>query len=203
MAQEEHGWYDHSIFYRFRARGSIFLFGCTILILPFLCVVAYAALFLYPLCQMTFGRPIPDTYSCVCFVVILVYTIHWIFDSDTPFRGGRSYTWFRRIPTWRWVSEYFPARLVASDEMRHWAANRKTEGEAGSDWDVVHLPTDANYLVGYHPHGPLALGGLMSFGCDCLRLSEIFPGIKPHMASLNLHYNIPFYRDYAMLGGEL
>ena len=194
------GWYDHSVFYRFRARISVFIFGCSVSFLPIMCLVYYVGLFVYPLFLMTFGHPIADPYSCYCFLIILLYTIYWIRDIDTPYLGGRQALWFRKAAIWKWVAQYFPARLVASEELQKWTRDRGQE--VGENGEFVKLPTSSNYLVGYHPHGPFAIGALMAYGTDSLNFSKIFPGIRSHMATLNLHYNVPFYRDYAMLGGE-
>ncbi|VDD79245.1 unnamed protein product [Mesocestoides corti] len=195
------GWYDHSVLYRFRARFAVFLFGCSIVILPFVCFGAYVSLFLYPLFQMTFGQPIADMYSCFCFLVILIYTVYWIWDIDTPYRGGRRIKWLRNLPLWKWVADYFAARLIVSEELCTWA--KENGYEVGENLELVKLPTSVNYLVGYHPHGPLAIGALMAYGSDSLNFSKVFPGIKPHMATLNGHYDVPFYRDYALFGGAL
>ncbi|EUB63276.1 2-acylglycerol O-acyltransferase 2-A [Echinococcus granulosus] len=196
---KEMGWYDHSVFYRFRARVSVFLFGCSIVLLPILCLIYYTRLFVYPLFLMTFGHPIADAYSCYCFLVFLLYTIHWIWDVETPYRGGRRVMWITRLALWKWVTQYFPARLVVSKELERWA--REQGQEVGEEGAAIQLPTSVNYLLGYHPHGPVAMGMLMAYGNDLLNFSKVFPDIKTHIATLNVHYKVPFYREYAMLGG--
>ncbi|KAM3181494.1 hypothetical protein ACTXT7_014263 [Hymenolepis weldensis] len=194
------GWYDHSVFYRFRARSSVLLFGCSVSFLPILCLIYYVHLFLYPLFLMTFGHPIADSYSCYCFLIILLYTIYWTRDVDTPYRGGRRSKLWRSIGLWKWIAQYFPARLVVSDELREWSNEQGQKDCENSD--CIQLPSEFNYLLGYHPHGPFAMGALMAYGSESLRFSKIFPGITPYMATLNLHYNVPFYRDYAMACGS-
>lgn len=109
--------------------------------------------------------------------------------------------WVKKLPFWKWMAQYFPVRLVTSKELQKWAREQgQGVGEKGA---VIHLPTSVNYLLGYHPHGPLAVGMLMSCGVDSLNFFKVFPGIKPHMATLNVHYKVPFYRECAMLAGEL
>ncbi|VDK24081.1 unnamed protein product [Taenia asiatica] len=196
---KEIGWYDRSAFYRLRARVSVFLFCCSILIFPILCLVYYTSLFIYPLFLMIFGRPIADAYSCYCFLVILLYTIYWIWDVETPYRGGRRVMCVAKLFFWKWMAQYFPIRLVASKELQNWAREQgQGVGEKGA---IIHLPTSVNYLLGYHPHGLLAVGMLMTCGVDPLNFFQVFPGIKPHMATLNVHYKVPFYRECAMLAG--
>lgn len=189
-----------NVFYRFRSWSSVWLFGWSVSFLPLLCLTFYVSLFLYPLFLMTFGHPIVDTYSCYCFLIILIYTIYWIQDIDTPYRGGRRNIWWRSQPIWKWVSQYFPARLVVSEELREWC--KENGQELSEDGETIQLPTSFNYLLGYHPHGPFAIGALMAYGSESLNFSKLFPGIKPYMATLNLHYHVPFYRDYAMTCGK-
>ncbi|KAM7536101.1 hypothetical protein Aperf_G00000093224 [Anoplocephala perfoliata] len=193
------GWYDHSVFYRFRARISVLIFGCSVSFLPLLCLTFYVSLFLYPLFLFALGYPVVDAYSSYCFLIILIYTIYWIYDIDTPYRGGRRSLWWRSRPLWKWMSQYFPARLIVSEELREWC--KENGQEPSENAESIQLPTSSNYLFGYHPHGPFAIGALMAYGSEALNFSKIFPGIKPHVATLNLHYNVPFYRDYAMTCG--
>ncbi|VDM35205.1 unnamed protein product [Hydatigera taeniaeformis] len=198
MAKEMR-WYDHSVFYRFRAQVFVFMFGCSVTILPILCLVYYTRQFIYPLFRMTFGNAIDDAQSRYCFLSILLYTIYWIWDIETPYRGGRRIMWIKELALWKWMAQYFPARLVASRELQKWASE---QGQTVNEKDtVVRLPTSVNYLLGYHPHGPLAAGMLMTCGFDALNFSKFFPDIKPHMATLNVHYKVPFFREFALLAG--
>ncbi|KAM7534984.1 hypothetical protein Aperf_G00000091093 [Anoplocephala perfoliata] len=195
------GWYDHSVFYRFRARFSVLFFGCSVGLLPFLCLAFYVIFFLYPLFWMIFGHPVVGTYSSYCFLVNLIYTIFWIHDIDTPFRGGRRSSWLRGLPIWRWMSQYFPAHLVISEELLQWS--RENGHEISENGKSLQLPTSVNYLFGYHPHGPLVTGALMAYGSEALNFSKIFPGITPYLATLNVFYHVPFYRDYVMTCGGI
>ncbi len=188
-------WYERSVFYRIRARCGAFFLLWSFLIQPSIFAITYVYLFVYPLALMTLGHPITVAPCYIVFIFWLVYTIYWIWDFQTPFKGGRYNLRFRRFWLFKWLADYFPAQLVASDELRQWA-------DAAQDAESVQLPRDVNYLVGYHPHGPIAVGGAISFGNDCLRFSKLFPGIKPYMATLNLLHHIPIYRDYISLGGK-
>lgn len=194
------GWHDHSIFYRLRARFSVLFFWCTVSLLPLLCLSFYVFFFLYPLFRMGFGLPITDTYICCCFIVNLIYTIFWIHDVDTPYRGGRRSSWLRGLPIWKWMSQYFPARLVMSEELLEWS--RENGQDISENSESLQLPPTANYLFGYHPHGPLVTGALMAYGSEALNFSKIFPGITPYLATLNVFYNVPFFRDYVMTCGK-
>lgn len=194
------GWYDHSAFYRFRARCTVLLFGFAVTFLPLLCLIVYVRFYLYPLFLMTFGHPITENSISFCFSIILVYSIYWICDIDRPYRGGRRSSCWRSLSIWKWMAQYFPADLVISEELRDWC---KEKGHVVSEnADFIQLPTSFNYLLGYHPHGPFALGALIAYGSESLNFSKIFPGIKPHMATLNRHYKVPFYRDLAMTCGK-
>ncbi len=102
---------------------------------------------------------------------------------------------FRQARIFKWSSQYSPMRLVASEELRRWAGVSNEASE-------IELPKDVNYLLGYHPHGPLATGGAAAYGNDSLGFSKLFPGIKPYLATVNLLHYIPFHRDYVLYGGK-
>ncbi|CAH8450825.1 unnamed protein product [Schistosoma turkestanicum] len=60
------------------------------------------------------------------------------------------------------------------------------------------LPTDVNYLVGFHPHGILATGAFINFATEATGFSKIFPSFKPFLAILKAHFIAPVYRDLLM-----
>ncbi|KAM7532543.1 hypothetical protein Aperf_G00000132027 [Anoplocephala perfoliata] len=135
------------------------------------------------------------TNGLVCFI----YTIYWIYDIETPYRGGRPKSWFRNLPLWRLASEYFQACLVVSDELREWI--KENEQDGSKTGEPILLPSSHNYLLGYHPHGFCAIGALLAYGSESLKFSKIFPGIKPYLATLNLVFRFPFFREYALSFG--
>ncbi|CAH8450837.1 unnamed protein product [Schistosoma turkestanicum] len=60
------------------------------------------------------------------------------------------------------------------------------------------FPPSNNYLVGYHPHGIFGLGAFVNFLTEANQFSEKFPGITPWLATLEINFKTPFYRDFLM-----
>jgi len=81
---------------------------------------------------------------------------------------------------WRAVKAYFPQARI-----------HKT----------AELPPSSKYIIGYHPHGVLSVGGFLAFGTDALGFRELFPGINPRILSLNINFRAPFLREYLLLHG--
>ncbi|KAM7538846.1 hypothetical protein Aperf_G00000056072 [Anoplocephala perfoliata] len=193
-------WCEQSVFYRFRALFSALIYKClwsrTML---FLCLTIYVRFFIYPLLLITFGHPVTDTCSSFCFLIVLIYTIYWIRDTGSPCRGGHRSNWFRSLALWKWLSQYFPARLVISEELQDWG--KKNNQDVSKNGDSIQLPLSFNYLLGYHPHGGYSTGALMAYASESLNFSKMFPGIKSYLATLNMFYYVPFLRDYFMLSG--
>ena len=74
------------------------------------------------------------------------------------------------------MREYFPVRLI----------------------NQAPLPPDRPYLFGYHPHGIIGMGAVISFGTEACGFSEKFPGITPSLLTLSSNFKIPLYRDYLL-----
>ena len=118
----------------------LFIFGHTIGILLSLYV------FLTPL------------YSFI--VIYLVWT--YCFDLKTPGKGGRRSETFRRLKSWEYFRDYFPARLIRTKR----------------------LDPKRNYIMGYHPHGIMCAGAWANFATEATGFSNLFPGIKSHLLTL-------------------
>lgn len=67
---------------------------------------------------------------------------------------------------------------------------------------TAELDPRQNYLVGFHPHGVLAVGAFINFCTEASGFSTLFPGITPHLLMLCLWFRVPFFRDYLMSGGK-
>ncbi|KAM7535941.1 hypothetical protein Aperf_G00000093761 [Anoplocephala perfoliata] len=139
---------------------------------------------------MSFGYPI-----------CLTYTVFWIHDSDTPYRGGRRSSFFRSLPLWKWASQYFPALLIVYEKLREWS--KENGQDCSKNREPIHLPRSFNYLPGYHSHGIYAIGAVLGYACESVNLSKIFPGIRPYMTSWNPLLRVPFFRDFVMISGNL
>jgi len=110
---------------------------------------------------------------------IVIYTI-WVRHIDqSPVTGGRPKVWFRQSRFWRYFAEYYPASFIKESE----------------------LPADRPYVFGYHPHGIIGMGAMATFATDATGFSKAFPGIKPHLLTLETNFRIPLYRDILLLLG--
>jgi 2-acylglycerol O-acyltransferase 2 len=85
----------------------------------------------------------------------------------------------RSSSVWSLFASYFPARLHRSQE----------------------LPPTRKYIFGYHPHGIISMGAFGAFATEALGFSQLFPGIKNTLLTLDSNFRIPIYRDYALAMG--
>jgi len=109
----------------------------------------------------------------------LFYLAWLLYDIDICNHGGRRSTWVRKWKLWRRYRDYFPIRLIKTAE----------------------LDPTKNYLMGSHPHGILCSGAFCNFATEANNVSGLFPGIKPHLLTLEGHYSFPIYREYLMCAG--
>ena len=93
-------------------------------------------------------------------VIYLVWT--YCFDLKTPAKGGRRSETFRRLKSWEYFRDYFPARLIRTKR----------------------LDPKRNYILGYHPHGIMCAGAWVNFATEATGFSDLFPGIKSHLLTL-------------------
>ena len=98
-------------------------------------------------------------------VVYLVWT--YCFDLKTPAKGGRRSETFRRLKSWEYFRDYFPARLIRTKR----------------------LDPKRNYILGYHPHGIMCPGAWVNFATEATGFSSLFPGIKSHLLTLTRKSN--------------
>eukprot|EP00468_Gymnochlora_sp_CCMP2014_P014865 CAMPEP_0167770320 /NCGR_PEP_ID=MMETSP0110_2-20121227/17856_1 /TAXON_ID=629695 /ORGANISM="Gymnochlora sp., Strain CCMP2014" /LENGTH=287 /DNA_ID=CAMNT_0007659489 /DNA_START=194 /DNA_END=1057 /DNA_ORIENTATION=+ len=111
---------------------------------------------------------------------MILYTI-WILVDRTPSRGGYRWvkSWFRKLSMHKISAQYYPCKLVRTSE----------------------LPTDKNYVLGYHPHGIIGIGAQYNFGSDATGFDDLFPGIDLTLMTLTLTFKVPFFREWVMAHG--
>lgn len=109
----------------------------------------------------------------------LLYAIWYVYDRDTPKRGGRQSQWVRQWRLHKYAADYYPAKLVKTSE----------------------LPPDRNYILGYHPHGIMCIGAMCNFGTEATGIAELFPGIRVHVLTLNVNFMFPVQRELLMYHG--
>ncbi|XP_059105814.1 2-acylglycerol O-acyltransferase 3 [Peromyscus eremicus] len=122
-------------------------------------------------------------------VIFLLFTRLWSFsflylvwlylDWDTPNQGGRHGRWMRKWTIWKHQRDYFPIKLLNTSE----------------------LPADRNYVLGAHPHGVMSTGIFCNFSTDSNDFCQLFPGLRPWIATLVGLFYLPIYRDYLMFNG--
>ena len=97
----------------------------------------------------------------------------WMYlDRYTAVRGGRASHYLRQLSIWKIVSNYFPVKLVKTED----------------------LDPNRNYIFGYHPHGRLTAGGI-NFLTEATYFSTLFPDIRPHLMTLRSNFLFPFFRE--------
>ena len=112
--------------------------------------------------------------------LLIPYMIYcmWSTASTSGTLSHRS-DFLRSLPVWSLFASYFPARL------------HRTEA----------LSPTRKYIFGYHPHGIISHGAFAAFGTEALGFSQLFPGIKNTLLTLDSNFRIPIYRDYALAMG--
>ena len=80
----------------------------------------------------------------------------------------------RNCAWWRYYCEYFPLKLVKT----------------------VDLDPSRNYLFCSFPHGILSAGAFGAFATDILGFEKLFPGLNPRILTLDVHFQIPLFREF-------
>ncbi|XP_011878989.1 PREDICTED: 2-acylglycerol O-acyltransferase 1-like [Vollenhovia emeryi] len=114
---------------------------------------------------------------------LLLYFLWMYYDWDTCNCGGRSEKWTRLTRNnalWRYFCNYFPIKLVKT----------------------VDLNPNKSYLFICVPHGILSAGIMGSFGTDVLDCKKLFPGLDIRPITLDQHFKVPIFREYAYFLGS-
>ncbi|KAG8237052.1 hypothetical protein J437_LFUL017186 [Ladona fulva] len=89
--------------------------------------------------------------------------------------------WVRNWKLWKYYCDYFPIKLIK----------------------LSNLDPKKNYLFACHPHGILCSGAFGNFATEGTNFSKVFPGLIPHLLTLEGHYSIPGYRDFLLCSGSV
>lgn len=108
-----------------------------------------------------------------------LYLAWYVYDRHRPDRGGRPLNFIRSNIVWRYMAQYFPAKL------------HKT----------ADLDPKKSYIFGIHPHGIFQTSGFLSFATEGTGFQKHFPGIMPHLLILAGQFEFPFHRDYLLISG--
>jgi len=126
-----------------------------------------------------------STFCFLCaiplFWPLLIPYMIYCMSSKASTSGTMSHRseFLRSLPVWSLFASYFPARLHRTQE----------------------LPPTRKYIFGYHPHGIISMGAFAAFSTEALGFSQLFPGIKNALLTLDTNFKIPIYRDYALAMG--
>ena len=113
-------------------------------------------------------------------VAFLGYVTWFVFvDWKAPASGVRFLPWTRRLPFWNTLADYFPVRLHKSCD----------------------LDPNGNYLFGYHPHGIIGVGALITFATNATGFEQAFPGLDLRLLTLAINFYFPFTREVLMALG--
>ena len=105
----------------------------------------------------------------------LLYVLWWLLDVQTCNTGGRKSAWVpwvRSWALWRHLRDYFPIRLIKTRELNP----RK------------------NYIFCCHPHGIICFGSVTCFASEAENFSGKFPGIFPHVNTVEGNLWMPGFR---------
>lgn len=128
----------------------------------------------------------------IFWILLIPYFIYYMLDR-TPANGKiykRYSPWFRSLPIWTYLCDYFPLRLHKSCDLTPTFADSKSR-----------VATGPRYIFGYHPHGIGAIGAFGTFATEGCGWSKIFPGIPTSLLTIVTQFTGPLYRDYLMALG--
>ncbi|KAJ3284869.1 Diacylglycerol O-acyltransferase 2 [Rhizoclosmatium sp. JEL0117] len=107
--------------------------------------------------------------------------ILYIYLDNCMMKANPGSSWFRNLTLWKLLTAYFPIRL------------HKT----------VDLSPSRKYFFAYHPHGVIGMAAAFSFGTNALGVSEMFPGVEMHLATLDAGFVVPGFRELLVHGGAI
>ncbi|XP_017061436.1 2-acylglycerol O-acyltransferase 2-A [Drosophila ficusphila] len=104
--------------------------------------------------------------------LLLVYFVKIYLDYKYNFCAmeGNGWLYYRSIRRYR---NYFPVELVKTAE----------------------LPPNKNYMIASFPHGILGTGVCINMSLDIRKWLELFPQVRPKIATMDQHFKTPFLRD--------
>jgi 2-acylglycerol O-acyltransferase 2 len=111
--------------------------------------------------------------------ISLAYMVWMYFDLNRSQKGGRMSRWVRNWEIWKHYCRYFPIELVKTTD----------------------LDPEKNYLFCVSPHGVMCFGIFGNFATEGNDFSSKFPGITPHLLTLNAQFISPLMREIFMTSG--
>ena len=111
-------------------------------------------------------------------LVVAAYAVWAYWDWDTHAHGSYPSHYIRRLRIHKWFCDYFPIKMHTTAE----------------------LPSDKNYLIGYHPHGIISISAY-NFMSNGTGLLDRYPNITFRLCTLVGQFALPLRREWLMLHG--
>ena len=111
--------------------------------------------------------------------VTLAYAFWYYLDRNRCHQGGRRSDSARRWKIWEFFRDYFPIKLIKT----------------------VDLDPRKNYIFGLHPHGVMCFSAMANFATEATGFAQKFPGLTPHLITLNGQFKSPLMRELFLLTG--
>ncbi|KAH8258262.1 hypothetical protein KR038_008752 [Drosophila bunnanda] len=109
-------------------------------------------------------------------LIIYFVIIYKDYKKNYGTMEGNGWSFYRSNPKYR---DYFPVDLVKTAE----------------------LPANKNYILACFPHGILGTGICVNMGMDIPKWLELFPQVRPKIATLDHHFKTPILRDIVRCWG--
>ncbi|GMR45565.1 hypothetical protein PMAYCL1PPCAC_15760, partial [Pristionchus mayeri] len=113
-------------------------------------------------------------------LVIAAYFVWLWWDWGSPYQGAYASRYFQNLRIHKWFCGYFPLNIYPTAE----------------------LPSDKNYLIGFHPHGVISISAY-NFMSNGTGLLDRFPHINFHLCTLVGNFYVPLRREWFLLHGVI
>ncbi|XP_075168444.1 2-acylglycerol O-acyltransferase 2-like [Haematobia irritans] len=113
--------------------------------------------------------------------LLIIYITYIYFDHKKRASAvnGNGWKLLRNNSITSHLRDYFPVELIKTAE----------------------LTPDRNYLLASFPHGIIGTGVTINMGKNIGKWLKLYPGIRPKIATLDVHFYIPFMREVIRLWG--
>jgi len=104
-------------------------------------------------------------------ILFLIWT--YVFDGKTPSNGGRPLPWLSGFWLWRFIREYYPARLVVTEK----------------------LDPTRQHMFGLHPHGIIGAGMVATLITNGEEARKALGGRDYRVLTVTFNFLLPLWRD--------
>jgi len=112
-------------------------------------------------------------------VLILYLTLIYLFDRNVSKRGGRPSPFLRNLKIWKYLSDYFPAKVILQEP----------------------LDPSKKYIFASHPHGLFIWGLWANFMNNSNNIDGLLKDIPWRLLTLDPWFWIPWVRELYMALG--